>query len=235
MTGTKIIKSSENTICGKSLNNMRSGTLNISSALNALSKNRKLFHSEADFQFALAWEIQKLYPAASVRLEYSPAKIHPTIHIDILVIMGNDWYPIELKYKSLNCLKINNGEEYNLKSHVAQDIGRYDYLKDVQGIEMLGRLLPRFKKGYSIFLTNDLSYWSDNMKETAVCYSFKLSEKEIKKGILSWAGHTGQGTMKGREMPIVLEREYLIHWQEYSRLDDTKSGCFRYIILDFEA
>lgn len=38
-----------------------------------LRQKRPIFHSEADFQFALAWEIQRLYTSTVVRLEYSPA------------------------------------------------------------------------------------------------------------------------------------------------------------------
>ena len=36
--------------------------VNIIHVLNQLSKNRKVFHSEADFQHAFAWELQNQYP-----------------------------------------------------------------------------------------------------------------------------------------------------------------------------
>lgn len=45
-------------------------TLDIEKCMKSLSEKRPIFHSEADFQFALAWEIQKEYPKANVRLEY---------------------------------------------------------------------------------------------------------------------------------------------------------------------
>ena len=61
--------------------------MDIINSLKLLSDSRKVFHSEADFQFALAWEIQKLYPDAKIRLEYCPASITPNIHIDMLVII----------------------------------------------------------------------------------------------------------------------------------------------------
>jgi hypothetical protein len=41
----------------------------INSFIKSLSKNRKIFVSEADFQFALAWEIKQNMPQAEVRLE----------------------------------------------------------------------------------------------------------------------------------------------------------------------
>lgn len=37
------------------------------------------------------------------------------MHIDILVIMNNKWYPIELKYKTKGCKKIIDNEIFNLK------------------------------------------------------------------------------------------------------------------------
>lgn len=197
-----------------------------------LKEKRKIFHSEADFQFALAWEIQRLYPDAKVRLEYCPAKIESSKHIDILVIVADNYYPIELKYKTRKCTKISEGEMFKLKNHGAQDIGRYDVLYDVQRIELLSKELQNFKKGYVIFLTNDPAYWSNRTKDTSMCQAFKLTENEIKTSELRWAEHTGQGTMKGRELPIILKGKYKINWKEYSELADTKSGNFRYIILE---
>lgn len=41
----------------------------IEELLKALAKERKLFWSEADFQFAFAWKIQQRFPDAKVRLE----------------------------------------------------------------------------------------------------------------------------------------------------------------------
>jgi hypothetical protein len=43
--------------------------LSVSAVLTALAKQRPIFHSEADFQHAIAWEIHKHLPRASVRLE----------------------------------------------------------------------------------------------------------------------------------------------------------------------
>ena len=57
------------------------------------------------------------------------------MHIDILVIIDNCWYPIELKYKTLKCSIISDGENFYLKNHGAEDLGKYDFHKDVQYIE----------------------------------------------------------------------------------------------------
>jgi hypothetical protein len=44
--------------------------LSISEVLAALAKQRPLFHSEADFQHAIAWELHERLPRASVQLEH---------------------------------------------------------------------------------------------------------------------------------------------------------------------
>jgi hypothetical protein len=208
--------------------------LDIIKPLLELSKTRKIFHSEADFQFALAWEIQKLYPKAKVRLEYCPAEIEPTMHIDILVVIDDYWYPIELKYKTLGCNKTFEGEIFKLKNQGDQDTGRYDFLKDVQRIEELSRELPNFKKGYSIFLTNDPSYWSDSGRIDTAYHQFRLCEGLNKTGSMNWANHAGKGTIKGRENMIVLENNYQIQWQQYCKIDDKRSGVFKYLVLPLE-
>jgi hypothetical protein len=204
--------------------------MDISKALLELSQSRKMFHSEADFQFALAWELQKLYPDAKVRLEYCPAGIEPTMHIDILVIKDDEWYPVEMKYKTLGCTKIVDGEAFMIKNHGAQDTGRYDYLKDVQRIEQLSHSLPGFKKGFTVFLTNDPSYWSKSGRSDTVYHEFRLCDNFIKHGTMSWAAHAGEGTTKHRESSIELVNSYRIKWQEFSQIDESRGGRFRYLI-----
>lgn len=69
------------------------------STLTTLSKKRPVFHSEADFQHALAWEIHKNYSQSNLRLEYNPTISEGNMYLDIWVTHPNG-YPtaIELKY-----------------------------------------------------------------------------------------------------------------------------------------
>ena len=125
-------------------------------------------------------------------------------------MIGDEWYPIELKYKTMRFMTTCDGEEYKLKNHVAQDLGRYDFLNDVQRIERLQQSMPSFKKGYSLLLTNDPAYWNNTNRSGTVYEEFKLSENMIKTGMLGWASHAGKGTIKGREELITLTGEYSI-------------------------
>ncbi len=196
-----------------------------------LCLKRKLFHSEADFQFALAWEIQKCYPTANVRLEYCPAEA-PNMHIDIIVEMDNGVFPIELKYKTLKTTTQIDGESFNLRYHGAQDLGKYDFMADLQRIERLRALLPRFNKGYAVMLTNDPSYWNPSTTGNTVGEAFNLYDGTVKTGQMIWAEHTGEGTQKGRTMPITLSGRYEIRWQDFNRVGSGRNGLFRYTIIE---
>lgn len=79
-------------------------TLDIDEIMYQLSRWRPIFHSEADFQFSLAWLIKEQYPNCDIRLEIVP-EFNPNLHLDILVIFEGKWIPIELKYTTKNVLK----------------------------------------------------------------------------------------------------------------------------------
>jgi hypothetical protein len=112
--------------------------------IDKLRSKRRIFCSEKDFQFALAWEIQKCYDKSNIRLEYCP-NLEKNVHIDIIVELDNKYYPIELKYKTKTFIGKDNNENYFLKNQGAQDIGKYDYLKDIQRIEQFSKLMSRFQ------------------------------------------------------------------------------------------
>lgn len=196
-----------------------------------LKRKRAIFHSEADFQFALAWEIQLAYPEANIRLEYCPSSA-PSMHIDIIVFYSGKVYPIELKYKTHNLNLTHSNETYALKNHGAHDIGKYDCLLDVQRVEFLSHTIPSYVTGYTVWLTNEHLYWEPPTKANAMCISFTIHEGIKKHGSLGWAPNTGAGTKKGREKEITLVGDYPIHWAEYSNITAQKYGEFRYAIVE---
>ena len=57
--------------------------LDIYEIMHQLSIWRPIFHSEADFQFSLAWMIKEQYPNCDIRLEFVP-EFNPNLHLDIL-------------------------------------------------------------------------------------------------------------------------------------------------------
>lgn len=202
--------------------------LEIINIINILKQKRKIFFSESDFQFALAWEIQNYYKNANIRLEYCPHQ-HMNLYIDIIVELDNKVYPIELKYKTKTFIGKDGNEEYNLKNQGAQDIGRYDYLKDIQRIEQFSNYIKNYECGFAIILTNDESYWKKNRKET-VDEQFYLLEDTIKTGKLKWGKNASEGTMKNRNDPIKLIGKYKINWNEYYNFKENENGEFKYCI-----
>jgi len=55
-----------------------------------LALRRPVFHSEADFQHAIAWELQLADPKAHIRLEKQVAAEGSRVHLDLLVQSGTE-------------------------------------------------------------------------------------------------------------------------------------------------
>ena len=138
--------------------------LDITNLMNDLACDRPVFHSEADFQHALAWCIHDAIPDGGVRLEFKPFPAEP-MYLDI-------WLPgigvaVELKYKTRKLNLLREGESFALRDQSAQDISRYDFLKDIQRLEQL-RKLPNARVGFTVLLTNDPSYWKHPSRPAAL-------------------------------------------------------------------
>src|SRR5216117_509431 len=96
-----------------------------------LSSERPIFHSEADFQHAFAWLLHRRYPDIFVRLELPLRTNGSAIHLDLLATSTEGAIAVELKYKTRALAVTIDDEDYRLTNHNAQDLGRYDFIKDV--------------------------------------------------------------------------------------------------------
>lgn len=79
--------------------------LDIHEIMHLLSMWRPIFHSEADFQFSLAWLIKKKYPDCEIRLEFVP-EFNPSLHLDILVILNVNGFLLSLNIRQKDALKL---------------------------------------------------------------------------------------------------------------------------------
>ena len=202
----------------------------IGEILSTLAKQRPIFHSEADFQHAFAWEIHQRLPVASVRLELPVQVRNRFLHIDIWVVYQGEVLAVELKYKTRGLsIRVGN-EQYHLKSQSAQDIGRYDFLKDIQRLEQVGAQHRNFT-GYAILLTNDSAYWAKPANFKTVDADFRLHDGRVIEGILAWSDKASDGTKKNRERPIELKGKYRLRWTGYSRLSSDRYGEFRSLVV----
>jgi hypothetical protein len=205
----------------------------IEDIMKPLSKARPIFHSEADFQHAVAWEIHNRFPQSRIRLEYPPLKIGRNVHIDICCIIENLFYPIELKYKTRTLRTNCQGEYFKLLSQSAQDIGRYDFAKDLERLENIIEVYSD-AVGYLVFLSNDSSYWKPSRQSSSIDADFRLHEDRVLTGLLKWDSKASEGTTKGRERSLNIKGIYKINWLAYSRITDNPYGEFRYIALRIE-
>lgn len=197
--------------------------------MDKLSNERKLFHSEADFQLALAWIIKENYPDYEIFLEWRDKIGNKYRYFDIVLEKDEKIIPIELKYKT----KKLEFHSFNLKTQSANDLACYDYLKDIQRVESLMKS-PKFEKGYTIFLTNDLGYLKEpnpnaGYKEFSIHDGRKINEECS----LNWGESSGKGTRKGREDPITLKFDYHFKWKDYSNLNSQlRNDEFKYLLCE---
>lgn len=207
----------------------------IENHLRTLAKERPLFHSEADFQHALAWVIHRELKDADIRLEY-PMRgkdKERSEYLDMRVTYAGKDIALELKYKTRGYSHEHNNELFDLKNQSAQDIGRYDFLADVARIE---RFITSRKasRGYAILLTNDPSYWTAPSRADTVDAQFRLAEGKKVLGSLAWGAKASEGTMHNRKEPISLRQQYTAIWQPYSKLSEKSGGDFKLLVWRIE-
>ena len=110
---------------------------------------------------------------------------------------------MELKYKTKRLTIVQDGEEFCLRSHQAQNFNRYDFWKDVQRLE---RVSVAGVVGYAIFLTNDASYWRTPVREVKTAdAAFRIHEGRTISGSLQWSTKVDRGS---RNATLVLRGEY---------------------------
>lgn len=206
------------------------GSVKLDALLDQLQANRPVFHSEADFQQALAWEAKHLDPLLKVRLETCP---EPGVYLDLLFsrpTLGRQTF-VELKYLCAAWTGEFDAEHYALKDQSAQDIRAYDVVKDIARLEGFVSGRPD-SNGILICLSNDPAYWlpvKHNRPTNAD--AFRLREGTVLSGIRRWGPLTGAGTRKNREAALALRGEYPLRWRDYSQLEGGR-GRFRALVVE---
>lgn len=203
--------------------------MDIPAALVQLQAARPVFHSESDFQFALAWQIKSMYPDSKVRLEV-PMSSNETV--DLLVRPSGSGSPIaiELKYPTRKWEGTHEGEAFSLRNHSALDHRRYDIVKDIQRVERFVTQNAGWS-GYVMALTNDAGYWSSPRNaRPSNDQAFRIHD-----GVVLGAGPRGwvrlTASTAGRRGNLELRGDHEIRWAEYAKLDESSGGTFRSLVL----
>lgn len=231
--------------------------------MNILEKRRPIFCSEADFQFELSKEIELYFKKKNKKIDvlleyYQLDSNHNPMYIDILVILDEKWYPIELKYKTkgnYNKKGIENKSlqyedgiyKFGIKNHGAHNISSYKYLWDIKRIEEVKTMKPKiFERGYAIMLTNDSCYWNLPTDPDCIYYDFSLGINDndncTKEKVLIEAKWKREGAVPKRYGYIQLDNKRTISWHEYSSIDENKFenyssdksniSTFKYVICE---
>lgn len=210
----------------KSLKSLDNNSLSL--LLKEFGDKNKVFQSEAQFQFDLAWRLREEYDCV-VKLEDLTVVIEKVkngknskqkIYTDITLEQDGYIVAIELKYKTA---AMTQGNDILLLNHGASDLGRYDFLWDVNRLELLVHPnkeasekaiykeydtqvsidFPKLKhcnKGFAVILTNEDDYW-------------KISQANCKEGVIykqfciGGDSNTGKGQLCSANMDWVKEKE----------------------------
>lgn len=184
--------------------------------LTQLAADRPIFHSEADFQHALAWRIHQRHPNAGVRLEYRPAHVATPMYVDIWIAFPDGAIAaLEVKYKTRALAIDHAGESFQLRAHSAADQGRYDFLLDIARLEAVTAQMKTVQ-GAALILSNDSGYWSAPRATNTCDAAFRIHDGKALTGELAWGIKASPGTMRNRTTPIKLSASYTASWSSYS-------------------
>ena len=111
-----------------------------------------------------------------------------------------------------------------LKNQGAQDLGMYDFWKDVRRIELVRNRFDAVKNGLAVFVTNDMQYLNPS-RETSNNHLFSMED-----GLHGTVRHWQQpeSTCAKTHPNFDLDHEYTIHWNS-----NTYEGVeFHYCIVE---
>lgn len=199
----------------------------VTETMQALAAKRPIFHSEADFQHALAWEIQLAHETAAIRLEKRVSTAPRVIELDLLIQLSDRRFGVELKYLRNGMSAEVDGELFTLSTG-ADDHGRYWAIEDCARLE---RLVSEslINSGALVLLTNSPSTWTPSASPRPTLYdAFRMHDGHTLTGTMEWGtggavgGRPGSGT-------IALTGSYPLLWRDYSTVGGKE---FRYLVVD---
>ena len=188
-----------------------------------LDTNRELLFNERDLQMHLATFLRQTGHYDDVDVEYYVPLSelegyiwNNELRMDVLVRKGREYLPIELKYKTRTVRKrlLRFGESVAeevvvMKNQGAQDVGKYDFWKDVRRIEIVRNRFGNISNGLAVFVTNDPSYVQRGREESN---HIKFSMDE---GVHGKEKHwLNKNSVCCKTNPdFEVEKEYSIHWE----------------------
>lgn len=190
-----------------------------------LESNEELLFNERDFQMHLAtWLRKSANDYDDVDVEYYVPKSElpnyvwdSELRLDIVVKKDGEYCPIELKYKTKKVERqisrfdeILDDKVVVMKNQGAQDLGMYDFWKDVRRIELVRNRFAKVKGGLAIFVTNDALYTKASRPESN---NYLLNMNEGKHSVIKhWQNENSACAKMNSYKSFEVEKEYSINW-----------------------
>ena len=191
-----------------------------------LESNDELLFNERDFQMHLAtWLRNSTNRYDDVDVEYyvpwqelEGYVWESELRLDIVVKKDGEYCPVELKYKTKKVERqISRFDEAMhdkvvvMKNQGAQDLGMYDFWKDVRRVELVRNRFERVKGGLAVFVTNDHLY-TKGSKPTSNNYLFGMAGEAARSTKKHWANP--ESTCAKSHPNFDVEQAYDVEWQE---------------------
>ena len=190
-----------------------------------LESNEELLFNERDFQMHLAtWLRKSANDYDDVDVEYYVPKSElpnyvwdSELRLDIVVKKDGEYCPVELKYKTKKVERqISRFDEMLddkvvvMKNQGAQDLGMYDFWKDIRRIELVRNRFEKVKGGLAIFVTNDALYTKASRPESN---NYLLNMNEGKHSVIKhWQNENSACAKMNSYKSFEVEKEYSINW-----------------------
>ena len=189
-----------------------------------LESNEELLFNERDFQMHLAtWLRNSANRYDDVDVEYYVPRQElegyvwdSELRLDVVVKRDGEYCPVELKYKTRKVeRKISRFDEalsdnvVVMKNQGAQDLGMYDFWKDVRRVELVRNRFERVKGGLAVFVTND-SFYTKGSKPTSNNYLFGMAGEAARSTKKHWANPESSCAKSHPNFEV--ERKYNIEW-----------------------
>lgn len=197
----------------------------VEKTLSELSKERNVFYSEFDFQFAFAWKLKSLRTDLELRLERPFMIDGHAYELDIFIqSIESQKVGIELKYFKKDARIILDGNPYHLKNSYTSGGSRYFYLKDIYRLQKL-KNDGQIDIGFAIVINCVNS-----------CYTDKIVSDNYAKVLLN----EGRQLRKGEEIkllkanqikhpPFTFEENYgPFQWKSFAETEDLN---FKYLMI----
>ena len=190
-----------------------------------LESNEELLFNERDLQMHLAtWLRKSANVYDDVDMEYYVPKSeldnykwNSELRLDIVVKKDGEYCPVELKYKTKKVERqitrfdeVLHDKVVVMKNQGAQDLGMYDFWKDVRRVELVKNRFKMVKSGLAVFVTNDLLY---TKKSRTNSNNYLLNMNDGKHSpIKHW--QQPESACAKTHPNFEVEREYTIKWNQ---------------------